>query len=128
MVSPTSKAAQVVTCLLGDGLQDLIVTRLEGPPYLFRNLGNGSFARILETESGITMLPEHQCRITQHKRVATILSKRWENGQCYIPSSGAYFADFDADGHLDVYITTIGGHRYAHPIASPQHLPQSKAV
>jgi hypothetical protein len=65
----------------GDGWPDLYVTMLEGPDYLYRNRGDGTFEDVSDA-SGIGAYATH--------------------------SNGAVFADVDEDGDLDLYVTTIG--------------------
>lgn len=69
----------------GDGFVDLVVTRSHGRPLLYRNAGDGTF-----TERGLT---------------AGIGDYAWG-------TAGAAWADIDNDGDQDLYLTTLGDHRY----------------
>ncbi len=64
----------------GDGWDDLLVTRLEAPDVLFRNLGDGTFSDVT-AGSGLDL----------HSR----------------NTNGALFLDVDKDGDLDLYVTTL---------------------
>ncbi|NVB42496.1 CRTAC1 family protein [Pseudenhygromyxa sp. WMMC2535] len=68
----------------GDGWVDLYVTRLFEPGILYRNRGDGSFEDAT-AEFGLAGL-DHQ--------------------------SGASWADFDNDGDLDLYVSTVGDLRH----------------
>ena len=69
----------------GDGAIDLVATRLDGHPLLFRNRGDGSF-RDVSRRSGLA---------------------DWE-----IAANGAAWGDIDNDGDLDLYLTTVGDTRH----------------
>lgn len=69
----------------GDGLVDLLVTRLHAPPILFRNRGDGTFAD-WSTRVGLDAAGP-----------GTV---------------GAALADVDNDGDLDIYFTSIGTDRF----------------
>lgn len=66
----------------GDGLADVYLCQLDGPNALYKNLGNWQF-RDIANEAGVAC--ENQF------------------------STGAVFADIDADGDLDLLVTAIGG-------------------
>lgn len=66
----------------GDGRPDLYFSRLEGSNALYRNLGNWRFEDVTET-AGVAALGRY--------------------------STGASFADVDGDGHLDLFVTALGG-------------------
>ena len=67
-----------------DGLPDLFVTTVRMGNFLFKNLGNGKFADVT-ADSGLTMgEPLH--------------------------SSGAVFFDFNNDGLLDLFVTSVGNY------------------
>jgi enediyne biosynthesis protein E4 len=68
----------------GDGWDDLYVTRLGGPDILFRNRGDGTFEDVTTT-AGLG---------------------------ADLATSGAAFADVDDDGHLDLYVTSLGEARH----------------
>ena len=65
----------------GDGDIDLIVTRLDAPDILYRNVGNGRFEDATAF-SGLDGFALH--------------------------SNGAALADIDNDGDLDLFVTTLG--------------------
>ena len=64
----------------GDGYVDLYFTRMDAPDLLYRNQGNGTFAVVDPSVSGIN-------RGTG--------------------SNGASWADINNDGHADLYVTTV---------------------
>ena len=68
----------------GDGWIDLVVTRFDGPPVLFRNVG-GTFVDV-SGEAGF--------------------------GGATYESNGAAFGDFDNDGDPDLYITALHDMRH----------------
>lgn len=66
-----------------DGWDDLLVTRMDAPLLLFRNLGNGTFTDVAAA-AGL---------------------------QEATRTNGAAFADVDNDGDLDLFLTTVAGNR-----------------
>jgi enediyne biosynthesis protein E4 len=68
----------------GDGWDDLYVTRLDGPDILYRNQGDGTFVDVTG-QAGLG---------------------------ADLATNGAVFADVDDDGHLDLYVTTVGEERF----------------
>ena len=64
----------------GDGWTDLIVTRFNDPPILYRNLGNGSFEDVTAS-SGIDLSMSEL--------------------------NGAAWGDINNDGHPDLYLTSV---------------------
>ena len=69
----------------GDGAIDLLVTRLDAPDLLFRNLGDGTFEDV----------------------AAEVGLDEWA-----LASNGAAWGDVDNDGDLDLFITTVGDTRH----------------
>jgi hypothetical protein len=67
-----------------DGWTDLFVTRLNGRPLLYRNLGNGMFQDVAVT-SGFTSS---------------------------LPANGVTWGDIENDGDKDLYVTSSGGTRF----------------
>ena len=67
----------------GDGHDDLLLTRMDAPDVLLRNLGGGRFEDISEASG-----------IASH----------------LFDSNGAAFLDVDRDGDLDLYVTTLNGY------------------
>ncbi len=67
----------------GDGWDDLFVTRLDDTDILFRNLGDGTFTDVT-LNAGLLV---------------------------DAPTNGPIWADFDRDGHLDLFVTVVGGTR-----------------
>ena len=74
-----------------DGWTDILVLSLEHYPALYRNNGDGTFSDVAEARGIIRGLPAVE-----------------DGGR----TNGAAFADLDGDGDLDLYITTMGGHRH----------------
>lgn len=70
-----------------DGWVDLVVTRVDAAPILFRNLGNGTFADVTESAGDLASA---------------------------IPSggNGVLWADLDNDGDLDLYVSAVGPARF----------------
>jgi len=68
-----------------DGNVDLLFSRLAAPDVLYRNRGDGTFEDVTQTA-----IPVPAAGI----------------------SDGLGWADFDNDGHLDFYNTTLGGNRF----------------
>jgi len=70
-----------------DGWVDLVVTRADAPPILFRNRGDGTFADVTATAGDIgTAVPTG--------------------------SNGVVWGDVDDDGDLDLYMTAFGTTRF----------------
>ena len=66
----------------GDGLVDIYFARIVGPGALYRNLGGWRFEDVT-ARAGVAAAGQR--------------------------STGAVFADIDGDGHLDLFITSLGG-------------------
>jgi hypothetical protein len=71
----------------GDGWVDLVVTRVDAPPILFRNEADGGFADVTAS--------------------AGDLASAIPSG-----SNGVLWADVDNDGDLDLYVTAVGPTRF----------------
>lgn len=69
----------------GDGIDDLLLTNIDGPPRLYRNNGDGAFDDVTE-KAGL--------------------------GEFLFRSNGAAWADIDNDGDQDLMLTTIASDRY----------------
>lgn len=69
----------------GDGIDDLLLTNIDGPPRLYRNNGDGTFDDVTQ-QAGL--------------------------GEFLFRSNGAAWADIDNDGDQDLMITTIASDRY----------------
>ena len=69
----------------GDGMVDLVATRLDGYPILYQNRGDGSFRDV---------------------------SREWGLAEWTIAANGAAWGDIDNDGDLDLYLTTVGDTRH----------------
>ena len=67
-----------------DDWPDVYITRIDNSGVLFRNAGDGTFTDVTAT-AGLDVLHE--------------------------AGSGAAFADLDNDGHAELVVTTVGGHR-----------------
>jgi hypothetical protein len=90
----------------GDGLPDLLFSRLHGGPALYRNHGNGTFGDV--TAAAGLLLPaagddDASCQ--------PLGSARLTSGS--VSTAGAYFVDVDNDGDEDIFLTTVGGCRHA---------------
>ena len=73
-----------------DGWVDILVLSLEESPALYRNNGDGTFTNVIASTGILDGLPHLET----------------EGGQT------VQHFDADNDGDLDIYITTMGGHRH----------------
>ena len=86
----------------GDGLEDVFAGRLDKPPVLYRNLGNGTFQDVAQ-EAGLHVRGS-ACGQAVTQDTGMLLATG--------SNAGAFF-DADNDGDLDLFVTTLGLHRHA---------------